>query len=584
MKTTPLEYALMSDAAYHRAEDINPETGNNKFRDELESKGWETMHFVSHEDSESNYQGIVFVHKGNAEVVIAHRGTAISFAGQDVGGAVADLQAVVRNKIHPQVTECLDKTLTKEIKDYLLKEGYYLTFTGHSLGGFLATLSLYFCQRKDLGYSFPASRAVVFDPAGSQDIIEILEPHSNAGIGLGQEGISRLDIMHFLSYPNYVNSFRPHAGGTKYFISSSKVNDLLRESENHPIDYLVNSHILENLREAFDLATGYPKEGFCQIATDWPLINLDTLQSLKGNFGRAKFAIESLKSLGIVLKNFFTGGSSQEINPWQEILGGLEFQKAIAAGIQAIRNPQTESTLRNKLETRRIFSKEPYNKSLRLCHFTDDEVCFLESIDLMRENECANTQEAFFKEHGLERSDKILLLSFKLEKRVGCIILDHGSIFDFRDQLRCLAKRTDGLLLQATKFIKKRIDKIPNDVSELSTEVAMLKVKIDERLQNNSFYSRRWVGLLSTLAVEEGAEATGEVNITENQFDKILRAAKEEAKSSEGANVAYLSSVALGKNSKSKNIVNVDQHNQFFHTPRKSDSSVNDKTDQLKKK
>ena len=329
-ETTPLEYGYMASLSY-----ANEGWDKQEKFIALKQKGWKPIVVGEYPDitplrvSKSGYHGMVFANEARKEVVVAHRGT------KCLKDLETDALAVAQNQVQSHVTDALTTSLNENVQA-LLREGYSLTFTGHSLGGFLATTSLYFCQRDDLGFHFPNSKAVVFDPAGSQDFIKLLEPHAESKHKLGDEGIAQLNVMHFVSLPNYVNSYAPHPGGTIYALSPSEVP--LKTM--NPAKYLLAAHSLDNILRCFvglddqSKLAGYPKEAQCHMMTDWPLIQLNELQSL-GTVVGALTTIPKLFMDGLQLMAKPFGMRADRVAFSERLLGGEEFRRALAMGVEA---------------------------------------------------------------------------------------------------------------------------------------------------------------------------------------------------------------------------------------------------------
>jgi|GEM_PF-5627588 len=441
-ETTPLEYGWMAKAVYAQLD--NPATAQkDDAHQKLLKKGWRLVRFVPALAEEGDYQGAVYLHEDRQEVVVAHAGTAFTRWGT----LEADWEAVVNNQLHRQITHALDKTLTPAGCVSLRENHYQLTFTGHSLGGFLAALSLYICQRRDLGYHFPTSRAVIFDPAGSQDVMRTLEPHGLGGNGLGESGIANLDIVHFLSPPNYVNAFRPHAGGTMYAVTSAEMKAAIRPMENNIIGYLKQTHMLDNLLLAFDPKMGYPYPGNCRIVTDWPLMNLANLKELLTADGQVAFLWE----MGTSLIGKLTGASPEQVSAWRAPFGGEEFQRAALAAVRG----KYATDLRSLLQSRVIYREGNYDRVLRLCHFPSAMADFLSEVVSLSPN--SSLLEEFFTQHGLTSEERQWFSDLKIEDSYLELPQEAPmTVFALRAVLRDLAVRKGPEIFGLGQFIKER--------------------------------------------------------------------------------------------------------------------------------
>ena|GEM_PF-5627594 len=502
-ETPPLEYGWMSQAVYARLDDAVIAAGN-EFYQSLFNRDWDLVHFVP--VTESGYQGGVFVHHGHREVVVAHGGTSLD----RLRTFVADNVGVIQNKLHQQITDALQHQASadKTILELLTNDKYQLTFTGHSLGGFLATLCLYFCQRQDLQHYYPASRAVVFDPAGSQDMMEQLEPHATASEGLGQEGIAKLNIVHFLSYPNYVNAFRPHPGGTKYALTSEVLQNSVVSLENDVWGYLMQTHKLENILAAFDVETGYPLREHCRIAADWPLINLTDLQKLKTQSG---IAMEALRVTIDYLSSWFNRSLAREQaapSRLRQLLGGGEFQRAARLAIYG----ETPADLREALLSRWIFLDDSYDCTLKLCHFSQPMATFLGDLAIL---EGFSPVETFFTHHDLAPEERALLLQIETNTERGVVKLPpeaQKTIFEFRDTLNELAFRKP-TFLKFRDFLRDHCNTLSQTIDTLRTQgeehqarITKLEALLQEVRQPASRHQT--VAIFSALTCKRKGKAT----------------------------------------------------------------------------
>jgi serine/threonine protein kinase len=222
---SPLEYGLIALLAYKLVEDgiasaahgiDHKELGRRvpwlikEFRNFF-SSGWElfdmstshrdTVGFVESAMGEGGYHGIAMVHRIRKQMVIAHRGTV---SRKDI---MADIFGIMLNGItdHQKKAEMfceemLDKAKGEEIAVSSNLGDFELSFTGHSLGGWLAQCSC--AIFKDKGWHAPA---VAFDPPGTAAMLQKL-------VGTGKHilttalDIKDLPIEVYLGAPNLVNT------------------------------------------------------------------------------------------------------------------------------------------------------------------------------------------------------------------------------------------------------------------------------------------------------------------------------------------------------------------------------------------
>ena len=137
---TPYEYALLSTAIYEDKWGQQKPTSMTEVQQQyLNSKGWKLVEFISLPNA---YVGGIWVNDNTQQIVIAHCGS------QNATSWVTDIESVVRLKSGSFVKsaiEILAHPLVKECQ----KKGYRLSITGHSLGGFLAQVSVYWSHRAE---------------------------------------------------------------------------------------------------------------------------------------------------------------------------------------------------------------------------------------------------------------------------------------------------------------------------------------------------------------------------------------------------------------------------------------------------
>lgn len=473
--TTPLEYLEMADLAY---QDNHWEVSTQYQL--LLGLGWQVHTPLKQatflRKGKGGYRGIVYIHEQRQEIVCAHRGTS------SLSAIEADITLVVEQKVHAQVTEAIEVCLDAEIKE-LLANNFSLTFTGHSLGGFLATSCLYFCQRTDLLHSageslhYPKSKAVVFDPAGSQLFLSTLEPYAISHAGLGEKGIKNLNILHFVSLPNYVNAYAPHAGGTLYglFPTNIKLKTM------NPITYLKQTHSLSNLRHCFiplnsdSLDAGYPKANQCRKMSDWPLIDLKELASLGTIFGAVsaplKLGIDALQALTEMV-----GCKYQRVPYLERLGGGEEYRQALSLAINATKTgkkiivPELISTLRSHYMTQ----NSRYDTQLHKLHFGKELDEFLmDYVTYLQHTEEVNS---FARDNLLTENDIQLLAQYCINPSGELSLASsETSMFTFRRQVGQLFSEKKLSSTSVKNWIKNKIVSVPEDIESMKNRLEILE-------------------------------------------------------------------------------------------------------------
>ncbi|MGI9215161.1 MAG: lipase family protein, partial [Gammaproteobacteria bacterium] len=245
----PLDYvyALMSKQVY---EGSKLQKGDTLSSDDYTK--WKIEEVVY--DINSEYFGAIYVNRQDNWIVVAHRGT------NTLKACMADLEGIYLNKFTRQkqvVYELVDRAI-KLAKD---KE-FNLSFTGHSLGAFLAELSVFYCYSK---FEFPYVHAVTFESPGSEESLKALESHMEAE----RVTFSELDVVGYVSYPNIINTCNHHIG------SLYQVEPLLSDHSQYFsswYQYTEQAHSIDRIVKVFENGKiGRPLR--LQYLHDWPMGN-----------------------------------------------------------------------------------------------------------------------------------------------------------------------------------------------------------------------------------------------------------------------------------------------------------------------
>ena len=252
---SPYEYAILSKHAYRNdvSKGDKVEVSHNHKLYKLHE--WEVYKVFSPEKESTlgkiwqkcglpyGYRGILYRHRRKKQMVLAHRGTE---GLRNLDAWETNIASIVFNGMGGQQTLTLD--LVKEAFTLACKKGAYsLSFTGHSLGGWLAQVSLFvFFEHAAVRalnpnlYSKIYTKAVTFDTPGAYKMLDKM----NAAIGGTISTEEDLDITNYLSLSNWVNWCNKHMGSCYQVIFDANLKGLIAK------------HTIDNFLEAFNPNTG----------------------------------------------------------------------------------------------------------------------------------------------------------------------------------------------------------------------------------------------------------------------------------------------------------------------------------------
>ncbi len=264
---SPYECAVLSAHAYQ--EDV--QVGDNVILDQDDTQhnlqDWVVSHVFpttqegkrkrkKRKQTAGGYKGVLYINKRKRQMVLAHRGTVFN-----PGALKTDIRAIAQNIISGQerlLPQVLNQSLT-----VAAQEAYpSLTVTGHSLGGWLAQLTVFLAQDTGKQRNKIHVKAITFDTPGARPMLEQMNPKNDA-IDIGQ-----LDIINYLSSPNPINACNLHVGAL-YRIVFKNFSAI-------PAKYTLQSHGIHNFLNAFEPTTGIEKK--CVLVRSWPLISKEELK------------------------------------------------------------------------------------------------------------------------------------------------------------------------------------------------------------------------------------------------------------------------------------------------------------------
>jgi hypothetical protein len=292
---TDFTYALLSSHAYRDSSVGMPVEfkfgdTNHKYNGYL--VGWQVQEVYNIPEA-GRYYAASYTNDEDRQLVLAHRGTTVKpkdFYSSD-SPLHTDFYGILGRNIVQQQIEAYKAT--KEAVTYAKENDYSFSTTGHSLGGWLAEVSLYFAV---FDFNAKGAKAVTFDSPGS---IVVEDYASNIfSYQTGRE-LRHLDITTYLSAPNFVNTANKHIGKayrlypeiTKPYIIAKAVglSDGFFSLFGYKTNDVVNleplwslfGHFLNPLIDTFDPVTGKPRE-YDQI-TNWPVIKYTPKQTVGRN-------------------------------------------------------------------------------------------------------------------------------------------------------------------------------------------------------------------------------------------------------------------------------------------------------------
>ena len=254
-RPTILEYAIMSKLAY---EDVFYNQ-RIKIRKPIELPGWIIDNAYR---KDNGYGALVFRNDETHQLVIAHRGTVPS----QLGNLWEDFRGIALNQASPYKRNIFE-VVQAELRSLPAVGGipYRLSFTGHSLGAFLAELSVFYCHNGNPLY-YPGASAVTFESPGSYESMEAFQTNL-----LPKVELAELDIVSYVGTPNVINTLNRHVG-TLYQVEHN-LGDGINKSWD-PTSYTLNCHAIDRivtfLEKALPTREATKSEGIYHIS-DWPL-------------------------------------------------------------------------------------------------------------------------------------------------------------------------------------------------------------------------------------------------------------------------------------------------------------------------
>ena len=244
---------------------------DNKYNKFIE--GWEVQDIFYNRDSKS----YAVLYKKDNQVVLSIRGLNVCmkevFANNST--ILTTLKGAVQRKLVPGHLDTFD--FAEKLASFAY-DGYDITVSGYSLGGWMAKLCAFYCQDY---FGVQNVRTVSFDSPGIGDQVA----RKSSVIGPKKESIQYMDSVSYVAVPNIVNCANRHIGKLYRLFPSLREYDHFEKliSEKHDIGkpewglesvaFTQQVHDLRAIVRAFDSDTGCPKCYECM--REWPMLFYD---------------------------------------------------------------------------------------------------------------------------------------------------------------------------------------------------------------------------------------------------------------------------------------------------------------------
>lgn len=165
---------------------------HDKMKDILEKDGWS----IKEEMKQKSYAAILYENKSQKQLVLAFRG--MKFEIKDLFVKESQLEGWFYEMMGSEVSyqTCNAYQHTRAAYDMSKELNYNLSFTGYSLGAWLAEQSAFFCYQE---FGALDVRAVTFESPGSVEILEELGQSNVKRFNLTAKDLgNKLDVKTYL--------------------------------------------------------------------------------------------------------------------------------------------------------------------------------------------------------------------------------------------------------------------------------------------------------------------------------------------------------------------------------------------------
>lgn len=241
----------------------------------------------------TSYYAIIYQNDTTHQMVLAVRGTKT--------GAIEELKGLFKKSgyVKNNIEEILGGTIVVgqqkkhfKVTQYAVekadKNKYRLSFTGHSLGAWLAELSVFYCRTYFNHYNIDI-KAVTFDSPGTKPMMKKLQ--SNIINDATHVDLKKLPIITYLASPNPVNCCNPHVGRVMQVEVDMPKTDHFEEKASKRVKkaigdkayglLAIEGHHLSNILASFDPITGQSED--CKEMADWPTMKYRGTKTFASN-------------------------------------------------------------------------------------------------------------------------------------------------------------------------------------------------------------------------------------------------------------------------------------------------------------
>ncbi len=255
----------------------NDQEALSKFKS-LNLKGWKLIGMASNGDGTNGYFGALYWQPEKGHFVLAHRGTHPT----NLGALWTDVKGISAGYYVKQMNSAatFSHIVVEALRKWSITNGDMpiLSFTGHSLGGWLSQVTTFTTRYLERSESHFKKRAtfldyphtVVWDSPGCKPMLLQLKRdfdlRYNAKRETAKLSLNALDIKSYLSAPNQINTCNMHVGVIYRLFPKLTIGK-------KPFDlfsYTLKTHSLAKLLAVYPQGTENKDEELKKVI-DWPI-------------------------------------------------------------------------------------------------------------------------------------------------------------------------------------------------------------------------------------------------------------------------------------------------------------------------